>query len=178
MDRDIFRRPRHNSTVKIVDHDIFRNYSTVEKCRIVSKIVEMHRVMPHIVEYCGILSNNVKYCWIMSNIVKFSKNVKYCRKMPNIVEWCRILSKHVEYCIIMLNNVESCRKMSNIVEKCRCPVWGTYIGHVFFRGKCITLHHILKLLTCIKNTHRNFGNVYVLKVLTSRYFQYSALLPC
>ena len=30
--RDIFLCPRHNSTVKIVDRDIFGQYSMVEKC--------------------------------------------------------------------------------------------------------------------------------------------------
>ena len=52
--------PRHNSTTKIVDRDIFRHYSTVEKCRIALNNVA----------YCRILSNIVEYCRILSNIVE------------------------------------------------------------------------------------------------------------
>ena len=71
VDRDIFQRRRHNSTVKIVNCDIFRHYSTVEKCGIVSKNVELRRIIPHIVEYCRIMSNIVEYGGIMLNIVEY-----------------------------------------------------------------------------------------------------------
>ena len=40
VDRDFFRRPRHNSTAKIVDRDIFQHYYTAKKCGIVSNNVE------------------------------------------------------------------------------------------------------------------------------------------
>ena len=76
LDCDFFWRPWHNSTVKIVDRNIFLHYSTVEKCRIALKSVK----------YCHILSNNVAYCRIFKKYQILSKNAEYCRVMSHIVE--------------------------------------------------------------------------------------------
>ena len=73
MDRDIFRHPQNNSTVKIVGHDIFSTLCDGRK-------------MLNIVENCRTLSNNVEYCRIMSNIVEKCRGPVWGDLLNNILK--------------------------------------------------------------------------------------------